>query len=194
MEIGKQIKKYRNKMNLSQEILAEKLFVSRQTISNWENNKSYPDVENLLRLSSLFNISLDVLVKGDLEEMKKLIKKEDVKKFERDSNIFAILFFSMMIFPIPLYVFMKVVGSIIWVGITIATFYYALKVEKQKKDYDIQTYKEILAFLEGEELGDSQKHQEIGKRKYQKFLIVAGFTLLAVIISAVMLLILSLIF
>ena len=73
MEIGKQIKKYRIAMKLSQDALAEKIFVSRQTISNWENNKNYPDVKSLLILSSLFNVSLDVLVKGDLEEMKEII-------------------------------------------------------------------------------------------------------------------------
>lgn len=60
MEIEKQIKKYRTKMNFSQDELAQRIFVSRQTISNWENNKSYPDVKSLLLLSSLFNISLDI--------------------------------------------------------------------------------------------------------------------------------------
>ncbi|MDU2198472.1 MAG: helix-turn-helix transcriptional regulator, partial [Peptostreptococcaceae bacterium] len=66
MEIGKQIKKYRTEMKFSQEELSEKIFVSRQTISNWENNKNYPDVKSLLLLSSLFNVSLDILIKGDL--------------------------------------------------------------------------------------------------------------------------------
>ena len=70
MEIGKQIKKYRTDRKLSQEALAERIFVSRQTISNWENDKNYPDMKSLLLLSSLFNVSLDILVKGDLEEMK----------------------------------------------------------------------------------------------------------------------------
>ena len=70
MEIGEQIKKYRTEMGLSQDRLAEKIFVSRQTISNWENNKNYPDVKSLLLLSCLFNVSLDMLVKGDLEKMK----------------------------------------------------------------------------------------------------------------------------
>lgn len=47
MKIGKQIRKYRTEMELSQDELAEKIFVSRQTISNWENNKNYPDVKRL---------------------------------------------------------------------------------------------------------------------------------------------------
>ena len=55
MKIGKQIRKYRTEMELSQDELAEKIFVSRQTISNWENNKNYPDVKSLLLLSSLFS-------------------------------------------------------------------------------------------------------------------------------------------
>ena len=61
MELNKQIKKYRTMMNLSQEELAEKVYVTRQTISNWETGKSYPDIHSLLLLSSLFNVSLDQL-------------------------------------------------------------------------------------------------------------------------------------
>ena len=57
MEIGKQIKKYRTSLGMSQEMLAERIFVSRQTISNWENDKNYPDIKSLLMLSSLFEIS-----------------------------------------------------------------------------------------------------------------------------------------
>ncbi len=52
MELNAQIKKYRMKQNLSQEELAEKVYVTRQTISNWENAKSYPDIHSLLLLSS----------------------------------------------------------------------------------------------------------------------------------------------
>lgn len=63
MELYKQIKRYRTDMNLSQEELAEKIYVTRQTISNWENDKSYPDIHSLLLLSSTFHISLDQLIK-----------------------------------------------------------------------------------------------------------------------------------
>ena len=61
MELSIQIKKYRTELHLSQEELAEKVYVTRQTISNWENEKSYPDIHSLLLLSSLFNASLDQL-------------------------------------------------------------------------------------------------------------------------------------
>ena len=63
MELGKQIKKYRTEAGLSQETLADKVYVSRQTISNWENDKSYPDIKSLVLLSEIFQISLDNLIK-----------------------------------------------------------------------------------------------------------------------------------
>ena len=63
MELSKQIKKYRTEANLSQEELADKIYVSRQTISNWENEKSYPDIISVIELSNLYSISLDVLLK-----------------------------------------------------------------------------------------------------------------------------------
>ena len=75
MNFGHQIKYYRQRDHLSQESLAEKLYVSRQTISNWENDKSYPDIHNLLMLSSLFDVSLDDLVKGDVEIMERKLKE-----------------------------------------------------------------------------------------------------------------------
>lgn len=86
MEVCTQIKKYRNIMELSQEELAEKIYVTRQTISNWENGKSYPDIHSLLLLSSLFDVSLDQLIKGDIEIMKKEINKAEVEKFNRLSK------------------------------------------------------------------------------------------------------------
>ena len=186
MEIGKQIKKYRTEMKFSQEELSEKIFVSRQTISNWENNKNYPDVKSLLLLSSLFNVSLDILIKGDLEEMKEQIKKEGIDKFKRDGNIFTILFILTMVSVVPLIKFMEKYGFIIWSIIAIAAMYYAIKVDKYKKNNNIQTYREIAAFLDGNNLDEVQKHQEYGKRPYQKCAIVIGFSLLTIVIAIIM--------
>lgn len=63
MKLSKQIKKYRTETNLSQEELADKIYVSRQTISNWENEKNYPDIKSLVLMSEVFQVSLDNLVK-----------------------------------------------------------------------------------------------------------------------------------
>ena len=78
MNIGNQIKKYREQLKISQEELADKIFVTRQTISNWENNKNYPDIKSLSLLSYNLNVSLDDLIKGDVEKMKEIIDEKDL--------------------------------------------------------------------------------------------------------------------
>ena len=70
MELGQRIKDCRTEKGMTQEELADRIYVSRQTISSWENDKSYPDIQSLLLLSNLFEVSLDQLVKGDVEIMK----------------------------------------------------------------------------------------------------------------------------
>ena len=102
MEIGTQIKKYRNELKLSQEELAEKVFVTRQTISNWETEKNYPDIHSVLLLSSIFNISLDQLIKGDIEIMKKEISQTEIKKFNQIAIILALLLILTIISIAPL--------------------------------------------------------------------------------------------
>ena len=82
MDLGKRIKDLRSAHNWNQDELAEKMFVSRQTISNWENEKSYPDIQSILLLSNLFEISLDQLVKGDVEQMQEIINDQDVKQMK----------------------------------------------------------------------------------------------------------------
>src|SRR5699024_12819585 len=80
MNLSKQIKQLRNRDGLSQEALAEKMYVSRQSISNWENERSYPDIHNLLMLSAIFDVSLDQLVKGDVEMMKVTLQQSNMMK------------------------------------------------------------------------------------------------------------------
>ena len=190
MEIGKQIKKYRTEMELSQDDLAERIFVSRQSISNWENNKNYPDIKSLVLLSSLFGISLDTLIKGDLEKMKKEIREEvktqDVAWLKTEGVIFSILMVVMILSPIPLLKLLGYVGIGIWAVIVVVTIYFAIRIEKKKKQYDIQTYKEIVAFSEGRGLSETDKNREYGKRGYQKFLLAVGAGLLTAVVSFIL--------
>lgn len=65
MDFGNQIKNIRKKESLTQEQFAIKLNVSRQAVSNWENNKNLPDMGMLILMSNIFKISLDELIKGD---------------------------------------------------------------------------------------------------------------------------------
>lgn len=185
MEISAQIKKYRNAKGWSQEELAEKIYVTRQTISNWENGKSYPDIHNLLLLSSLFNVSLDQLIKGDIEIMKKEINKEDVARFNKASKQFAVLFVASLIAFIPLVVFLKTYGIVISTILYLITFGFGFKVGKIEKSNDIHTYKEIVAFSEGKHLDEIQKQREIGKRPYQTVLKVLAGAAVGIVIAAI---------
>ena len=80
MEIGKKLKDARMKSGFTQETVAEKIHASRQTISNWENEKSYPDIISVIALSDLYSISLDDLLKGDREMMEHLEECTNVVK------------------------------------------------------------------------------------------------------------------
>jgi transcriptional regulator with XRE-family HTH domain len=172
MELGNQIKKYRNELEISQEKLAEKIYVSRQSVSNWENDKNYPDINSLIRLSEVFNVSLDVLIKGDVKKMKKEISEKDRKDFNKVSNILAIMFGLLILSAMPLLYFLDKIGIAIWVILAVASVYVASLAEKMKKEFDIQTYKEIVAFTEGKNLDEISKAREEGKRPYQKIVIV----------------------
>ncbi len=177
MELKAQIKKYRMEQNLSQEDLAEKVYVTRQTISNWENEKSYPDIHSLLLLSSLFNVSLDQLIKGDIETMKEIVNEQEVKKLNYYGSIFSIHLLVLVLSAVPLFNWLEYYVFIPFGVMFVITMFWALKVEKIKKKNDVQTYKEIIAFCEGEKLDEISKKVEAGKRPYQN--------ILKVVISAV---------
>lgn len=191
MDFSKQIKKYRLEAKLSQDELAEKVFVTRQTISNWENDKNYPDIHSLLLLSSVFDISLDTLVKGDLDEMKEQIKMEDIKKFNRDSIIYSLLLFVLIVSAVPLFLYLDFIGIAIYAVLFGISMYYAGRIEKQKKVHDIQTYKEITAFMEGKHLDEIQKYRESGKRPYQKMVLTVCVGLITLAVCAGLIFLLS---
>lgn len=187
MELGKRIKTYRNEKELSQDALAEKIYVSRQTISNWENDKSYPDVHSLVLLSKVLDISLDQLIKGDVKIMKDQISSEDRIKFNRLSIAFAVLLLATIITPLPLLHFLSSLGIAIWVILLGVTFYLATLAEREKKKFDMQTYHEIVAFMEGTKLDEIEKAREEGKRPYQKLLYAAGAAGITLVISLLLL-------
>lgn len=152
MELGQQLKAHRKELGISQDELAEKIFVSRQSISNWENNKTYPDIHTLLLLAETFGVSLDELIKGDVEEMKEEINAQERAGFNRDSVCFAIFGIVTVLSIAPLYAFLDYIGCLIWALIVGVAGYFCGRVELYKTMFDIQTYKEILAFQQGADL------------------------------------------
>ena len=106
MEIGKKLKEARQMSGLTQENVAEKLNVSRQTISNWETEKFYPDILYVLQLSDLYQVSLDELLKGDermiqhLEDSTNVVKSNQKILLAFICNICLLFLFFIFIIPI----------------------------------------------------------------------------------------------
>ena len=182
MELGGQIKRHRTRLGLSQEELADRIFVTRQSVSNWENGRTYPDLQSLLRLSDLFGLSLDELIKGDIETMKEEINRLEIQKMNRWGGILALLMLTLMLLPAPQLKlldtagFLLVMAPLFLVGMAVA-----LKVEKIKKDNDVHTYKEIVAFSEGRRLDELDKAVEKGKRPYQALVAALSSALLTLL-------------
>ncbi|ATO47827.1 helix-turn-helix transcriptional regulator [Brevibacillus laterosporus] len=95
MSLGQQLKKFRELKSLSQEDIAQKIGVTRQAVYKWENDKSYPDIDNLILLSELYNVTLDDLIKGNESFKKKIIIADN-----KDTGLyvgFVIMFIGLFI-------------------------------------------------------------------------------------------------
>ena len=88
MEIQERLKEARQSIGMTQDQVAEKILVSRVTISHWESGKTLPDIVSLISLSDLYGISLDELVKGDSKMMEKV--KKDVKDANNNKRLIII--------------------------------------------------------------------------------------------------------
>lgn len=121
MSLGDKMKKLRKRDNITQEELAEKIFVSRQTISNWENNKSYPSIDFINSISKFFNVTIDYLISEDvnykLEEKQSELKAENLTtdkktiRKNKDRDILNRLTFFRF--------------SFVWIGSLLVAYFYA---------------------------------------------------------------------
>lgn len=180
MNLSKQIKKYRDREAFSQEDLAEKIYVSRQTISNWENERSYPDIHNLLLLSVLFDVSLDDLVKGDMEMMKNNLQQVKFNKLGQVMAIFLILAVGSIGLAIK---FFGNIGLVIPFVFWVIAMTAAIKIDIIKKRENIKTYAEIVAFMENKDVNAEREKRDKKKYIIQKTLIVLGVALASGIIA-----------
>lgn len=186
MNIGNKIKEERQRLNISQDELADKVFVSRQTISNWENSKSYPDIKSLTLLSQIFNISLDELIQGEIKELQELLDTSKIKKLNTLGLIYTIELIVLLVSAYPILKFASMLGISLRLLFFIIVFLTALRIEKFKKENDIQTYKEIMAFDNEKLLNRDEKNQEIGKRVYQKIFLAISSAIVTIIIMLLM--------
>ena len=115
MNLGEKIYELRTKKNLSQGDLADRLDVSRQSVSKWENNTAVPDLDKLIKICDIFEISLDELTGREKHKSKPINKIEEIKEIKNNLTqkqritiaLFGILFICAVIFPVfllPLFV------------------------------------------------------------------------------------------
>ncbi len=105
MDIGNQIRERRQRLGLSQDELAQRLYVSRVTVSHRETNKTLPDVQSMLLLANLFGTTIDEMVRGDVDEMREMVEKS-----EQQRKAFAIALRAVEVTVIAVLAFMAVAG------------------------------------------------------------------------------------
>lgn len=118
--------------------------------------------------------------------MKEQIRTEEIKKWNRESVIFSILMIAMIVSAVPLFLYVQPIGIVAWIVLAGVTMYDAGRIEKQKKKYDIQTYKEIVAFTEGKRLDEIEKNREYGKRPYQQIMLAILTGVITLVVTGVM--------
>ncbi|KRM81433.1 transcriptional regulator (Xre family) [Liquorilactobacillus vini DSM 20605] len=99
MELNLILKQERQKLHLTQEQLAEKIFVSPKTVSNWETGKTFPDIESLIKLAQLYHLSLDkLLVEGSdiVKDIEKKTRLTSLKKYMWGPNILNLILIIMV--------------------------------------------------------------------------------------------------
>ncbi len=165
MKLAEQIRKRRTEKGMSPEELAKAIFVSRQTISNWETDRTYPDVESLLLLSQLFDTPAGELIGGDAEAMKRIVH-DDAQKLRWlswvmvISVVLAIVFFAgfsvALSDPVDIGNLTEgnVAGAAVFVPLWAICLGCAIAAERLKKKHDLVTYREIVAFVEDKEAVD----------------------------------------
>ncbi|MEX0418058.1 helix-turn-helix domain-containing protein [Bacillus sp. C30] len=97
MNLGAQLKKLRESKGFSQEDVAKKIGVTRQAVYKWENDKSYPDIDNLILLSEMYNVTLDELIKGNQNFKEKIHIDEEDEGFEKENEFGFYIGFGLLI-------------------------------------------------------------------------------------------------
>lgn len=188
MELGSRIKEHRAQLKLSQDELAGRIYVSRQTISSWENDKTYPDVQSLLLLAGVFGTTIDELVRGDVDTMKEAVEKDMqlLKHLSYTMTGFIVLMllalvwwtYQMTVWDLSVMQTLPTVAlaAVLW-GIVMFASAWA---DRIKKEHDLVTYQEIISFWNGEPV---DRDTERGRRerlipRWMKVVRTAGWVLI----------------
>lgn len=144
MDLSKRLVELRKQWNYSQEELAQKLYISRQTISSWENAKTYPDLQSLIILANIYHKSVDDLIKGDIDERKYKAMRQNIRWRYLATIIYLILvylaFTSIRWIPLTF-------SLVIIVVLTVLGIENILYLIKFSKKYNLYNIRQILNYL-----------------------------------------------
>lgn len=170
MNIGTKIKNARTSANLTQEQVAEALDVSRQTVSNWENEKTYPDIVSVIKMSDLYNISLDHLLKEEKPMSDYLNYLEESTNTVRSKNklsMIILLATYLGIWAVSLITFWFFISGtdsmgysimFLWVLLPVTTFVISLLIGKNNYMGRLNSDKVLFSFARGRERCDRNGH------------------------------------
>lgn len=156
MLIGDKIKEYRTALNLSQENLAHQMNTSRQTISSWENEKTYPGLEEIVSLCDVFHISVQTFIEEDVRTMKQIINSKSDRVMRNKSReainklvalrLICVMAGALFIFPVYEYFeiqYLVIPGSLLLLGALLT-----VPIEVYRSKYQLRTYQEIVLFFD----------------------------------------------
>lgn len=152
MELARRIKEQRERLGMSQGELAKSVFVTRQTISNWETDRTYPDVQSLLLLSDLFGVSIDSLVREDTLEMRETLAAGS-RRMRRLGIIMTVCGLACLVWVIAGIIAdlgapcIAIPAAVLFVPASIAAF----QIDKMRHDNQLFAYQSVEAYLAGED-------------------------------------------
>lgn len=161
MELARRIKEHRARLGMSQADLARALFVTRQTISNRETSRTYPDAQSLLLMSGLFGVSVDSLLKEDSQEMREALAAGS-RKMNRLGAVMAA-------FGLACAAWVVVGIALDWdtalIAVPAAALFApamcaAFLVDKMRHDNQLFAYQSVQAFLAGEDPDVSNRYNQ----------------------------------
>ena len=153
MDVGNQIRVQRQRLGLSQEELAQRLYVTRVTISHWETGKTLPDVQSMLLLANLFGTTIDEMVRGDVDEMREIVEKN-----EQQRKSFAIALGAVEVTVIAVLAFMATAGRdhldsalrLLLAVLVLASAVVVLVARRQELGRDARSAAELLGAASGD--------------------------------------------
>lgn len=190
MQLNERIKAERAKINLSQEQLAQQVFVSRVTISNWENAKTFPDIESLLLLSKIFNTSIDSLVREEDLDVNVNERMYKFGKLQSKYQSYVVLIFIIMIMAVIFQNLNLMNYAMLFMLALVLVAIRLHYIEKDLKKYSVNNFTEVMSFLKGDSLEDIKasrnKISQLRGTIYMFLLGFVGFFVISFIVTMIM--------